>query len=886
MARVHTWRGLCCLAAFFLFVFHAVDARAQEADAGAQPQQPDQPGSRSGAVLRQEKPDETKPPPPPPQPVQITPPEIVKDEGATYPTQALKEGFRQEVTVELVLTVDAAGVVTNVVVDKSSGRSDFDDAAVEAAKKAQFSPAKRNGQAIAAKIRHKYSFAPPPARLVGVVRTESGTPIPGATVTARGADGADHTTTTVEGGKFAIEGLPFGKYTVVVSAVGYADQSGDEELNPGEETSMAVRLSPEVAAGGADAGAPPAPVDEVQVRGVRPPREVTRRTLEQRELSRIPGTNGDALRAIQYMPGVARPPGLLGVLIVRGSNPQDTNVFVDGTLIPLVYHFGGLSSVVPTELIEKLDFYPGNFSAQYGRVMGGIVDVNVRDPKKDKIHGLAQADLIDVRALVEGPIGKGWSFAIAGRRSWVDVWLKPALEKANVGVVTAPVYYDYQLMVEKDFDAKSNARILVFGSDDRLDLVTPAANVGGLSAHTGFWRLQARYRNKFSEDTEFKISPAIGQDFIDFEIGDNFFRLNSFPITTRVELTQKLAKGVAANIGMDMLYAPFEVRLRAPPIPRPGEPPQGPFLNRPPLQTSFTDTFYRPAMYTELELTPYRGTRLVPGFRADYAKDIESWDLSPRFVARQEIVHEFPKTALKGGIGVFRQPPQGQESNAVFGQKGLVSNRSTHYGLGVEQEITRQIELSAELFYKQLDYLVTQRAGNSGRGRAYGLETLIRYKPDARFFGWLAYTLSESIRQDTPEDPERLSPFSQTHILTVLGSYRLGRGWELGATFRLVSGNLVTSQVYGFYDENSGSYLPLQGYPPFSERLPMFHQLNLRVDKTWKMSGGVSISAYLDVYNAYNAANVEGIQRNYNQTQQTYATGLPFLPSIGLRGEM
>jgi TonB family protein len=863
-------------------------AYAQAGDAGSAEPSPaqktaEEPRGRSGAVIREQKPDE--PPPPAPQPVTITPPKLLRDDGAPYPSQAVRDGVRETRTVELVITIDAAGTVTNAVVDGGSGRADFDDAAVEAAKKAQFEPARRNGQPVATKIRHRYVFAPPPARIVGRVTSDKDAPIAGAKIVARAPDGSERTVTSGADGEFVIEPLPFGKYSVAVGAPGFRAQTGDEELDPGEEAAMTLRLAPEAGAAAAADGKKDEAIEEVRVRGLRPPREVTRRTLDQREHSRIPGTNGDALRAIQYMPGVARPPGLLGVLIVRGSNPQDTNVFVDGTLIPLAYHFGGLSSVIPTELLEKIDFYPGNFSAQYGRVMGGIVDIGVRDPKKDRFHGMAQLDLIDVRMLVETPLGKGWSVAAAGRRSWIDAWLKPVLKGANVGVVTAPVYYDYQFIVEKDFSPRENLRFLFIGSDDRLDLVTPAAQVGGLSAHTGFWRFQARYRNKFSADTELKIAPAIGQDFVDFEVGDNLFRIDAFPITSRIELGQRISKGVATNFGFDILFAPYEVRLRAPPIPRPGEPPAGPFLNRPPLQVNETDTFYRPGMYTELELTPYKYTRIVPGFRADYAKDIERWDLAPRFIARQEVVHEFPKTALKGGIGVFKQPPQGFESNRVFGQRGLSSNRAIHYGFGVEQEITRQVELSVEGFYKQLDNLVTPRAGNAGRGQAYGIEMLLRYRPDARFFGWLAYTLSESVRRDTPADEERLSPFSQTHILTVLGSYRLGRGWEVGATFRLVSGNLITSQVYGFYDENVGVYLPLLGYPPYSERLPMFHQLNVRIDKTWRFSGW-SLSTYLDVYNAYNAANVEGVLRNYNHTQQAYAQGIPFLPSIGVRGEL
>src|SRR5262249_25365210 len=153
------------------------------------------------------------------------------------------------------------------------------------------------------------------------------------------------------------------------------------------------------------------------------------------------------------------PPGLAGFLIVRGAAPEDTNVFADGSLIPIAYHFGGLSSVVPTELLDRIDFYPSNFSARFGRVMGGVVDLALRAPDTSCLedygkpsdrtgcyHGLLQVDLIDARVLFQGPIGnsKNWSFAVGGRRSWIDTWLKPVLEGAGSTVSSAPVYYDYQ----------------------------------------------------------------------------------------------------------------------------------------------------------------------------------------------------------------------------------------------------------------------------------------------------------------------------------------------------------------------------------------------------------------------------------------------------------
>ena len=850
-----------------------------------------QPG---GSVLQ---PPKDEPPPPPPPPVVITPPSVKKDEGAAYPAQALADKVKDAVTVVVIVEIDANGAVVKASIDKPAGHG-FDEAAIEAAKKLEYEPAKRNGQPVGAKLLHRYVFTPPTSRLVGRIATERGSkdaPLEGATITILGADGATFKATAGPDGSFRALDLPAGSYHVTVAAGGYVDQSYDQVLGAGEEAKVDVRLSREVAPETpAKPGEPE--VQEVQVRGTRPPREVVKRTLEQRELSRIPGTNGDALRAIQNLPGVARPPAIAGLLIVRGAAPNETNVYVDGTLVPIVYHFGGLSSVIPTEMIEKLDFYPGNFSSYYGRVTGAIVDVGVKDPKiraDKKIHGLAQADLIDARVLAEGPIGTtGWNFAVAGRRSYVDVWLKPVLTRAGSSVSTAPVYYDYQAMLQRDWGPKHSLRLFFFGSDDRLALITNTVNgsnpgIGGnITFGTAFYRFQARYLGKLSDDTELRLTAAVGKDAIDLSIGDNFFVLSSWPINPRAELSQRLGPGVRNNVGLDVLYAPYKVDVRLPAPPKPGQPPPGPFGAQPPLQITDSDAIYRPALYDEVELTPFAGTRVVPGVRLDYAKDTRAWDVQPRLVIRQDLKRDFPRTTVKGGIGRFAQPPQPQETNRVFGMPGLTSNVAYHYGTGIEQEFTKQIELSLEAFYRQYDQRVIQRTGNVGQGRAYGLETLLRYKPDDRFFGFLAYTLSRSVRKDGPDQPDRLFNFDQTHILTAIGSYRLGNGWEVGARFRYVSGSLNTPQSYGFYDATIGSYVGLADFPPTAHRNPAFHQLDLRVDKAWQVTRDFKFSVYLDLLNTYNQANIEGVSYNYNYTLSTNQAGLPFLPSIGMRGDL
>lgn len=828
------------------------------------------------------------------------PPQLKQFVPAPYPPEAERQ--RLEGNVVLQLDLDAQGKVTGVTVVNPAGHG-FDEAASEAARQFVFAPAMRNGRPIPSRILYRYAFtlqddtqeeppsdqpAAPIQSLSGSVRSAAGdVPLAGATVTVTTSGGERQETVTNEDGTWAFSDLAAGNYAVRIEAPGYSALEVQEQVEAGQATEVVYRLAAEGTM-------------EIVIRGKRPAREVTKRTLERREIEKIPGTSGDALRSIQNLPGVARPPSIAGILVVRGSAPEDTEVFFDGISIPIVYHFGGLSSVVPTEMLDRIDFYPGNFSAQYGRVMGGIVDVGLRTPKDDgRYHGLAQIDLIDFRAMLEGPVPlvKGWTFALAARRSWFDTWLKPVLDGAGADVTAAPVYYDYQAYVETKPSPRSRFRAGIIGSNDRLELLTRDAAEdeptisGNLRTKLSFYRLFAAYENDFSDDLSFRTVFGWGSDVFDFSVGGLFFKMDNKPLVNRSELTYKMGKGATIHGGIDMLWGPATAEVRAPAPPRAGEPDPGPLSSRK-LYTLFVeDDIYRPAAYVELQLTPYRRVKLVPGLRVDYAKDTESWDISPRFNARYTLIEGYPQTTLKGGIGLFQRPPDFQESYPPFGTPGLQSNRAIHYSLGAEQDLSRQVDVSVEGFYKDLDQLVSRvpsdagnyEYNNVGRGRVVGAEVLLRYKPGERFFGWLAYTISRSERQNSPEDEVRLDTFDQTHILTALGSYRLGRGWDFGARYRLVSGNPTTPIIGGIYNANGGVYAAIEG-EPLSERLPLFHQLDLRVDKTWDYRVW-KLSTYLDVQNVYYSQNVEGYAYNYNFTRKTPVTGLPIIPSLGLRAE-
>lgn len=825
-------------------------------------------------------------------------PQLTQDAAVEYPDS--KKATAEPASVSLLLTIGEDGLVSAASVTSSAG-PEFDEAALAAAKKLVFKPATRRGKPIGARIPYRFQFAyeapKPPAETSGVLEgrilTHANEAIPGATVTVVGANGQLSTTSTDENGAFSFKGLASGSYTLKAQAEGLEPFESHEDIATGEVTSIVVR--PKAVA----ASAPDAP-QELRVVGERPAREVTRRATSAREIARIPGTNGDPIRAIENMPGVARPPGVQGLLIVRGSAPQDTGIFVDGTQIPIAFHFGGVNSVIPAALLERIDFLPGNFGPEYGRAMGGNIDIGLRSPARDKMHGMAQIDLIDARFLFETPLGAKTRMLVAGRRSYIDTWIGPVLETGGaVGVSTAPAYYDYQAMLEHDLTSRTTARLTAFGSDDALRFTLNSVNgdpaIGGnLENYTRFYRIQLRTDTRASDSTRWINMISFGRDKQHLAIGSNFsLNIGTNPVNARSDIRTKISDHLTSILGIDAQWTAADVTVNAAPIPEDGQA-NGPFFARPRNLQKSTQSRFQPAGYAMLEISPVKALKLLPSVRADYSSDIREWTASPRLAARYDILNGYPRTTLKGGIGAYYQPPQAYESVPPFGTPNLKHNRAIHTSLGFEQEFTREVELSLEGFYKKLDQLVDQRADatgqqtgvtyvNTGEGRIFGGELLLRYKPDAKFFGWIAYTLSRSERRADPSEAFRTFDFDQTHIVTALGSYRLGRGWELGARWRYVTGNPYTPVQSAIYDADAGAYSPINA-TPFSGRDAAFHRLDLRVDKTWTFAAW-KLGAYIDVQNAYFRSNPEGRTYNYNYSRSDAVTGLPFLPVLGLRGE-
>ena len=221
-----------------------------------------------------------------------------------------------------------------------------------------------------------------------------------------------------------------------------------------------------------------------------------------------------------------------------------------------------------------------------------------------------------------------------------------------------------------------------------------------------------------------------------------------------------------------------------------------------------------------------------------------------------------------------------------IGNPNLRLPHAVHVSAGVEHKVSDTFTASVEGFAKWMRIRITTttpggRARSSSTANAVACSVVsfsLRVRPEGPFSGFLSYTLMRSERADDGE-PYRLFNRDQTHIFNASGAYRLGRGWELGATVRYSSGTPYTPVVGSTFDAANDVYLPRLGRP--DERAqPGVHSHRCASAKDWTFSRW-SLAVYLDLQNMLNAENREGFTYSYDYRRREAIRGLPILARFG-----
>ncbi len=633
-------------------------------------------------------------------------------------------------------------------------------------------------------------------------------------------------------------------------------------------------------------------------------RDQSRKALTREEVFATPGANGDPVKAVQNLAGINRTQGFSSQIIIQGSAPKDTAYDLEGHEIPIIFHFGGLSSVVMPEAVEQVEYFSAGYQADRSRALGGIISLRTRKPDVlERDHkGLFYLDNLSAGGLFESKINDTSSFLVSGRFSYVGFFLKNALkDQEALDLTVAPEFMDITSVYHKQISDAEELKVSLVGSRDRLAFVfneplrqDPSIR-GNFSNQIEFFRIVPVWSKKLDDKNKVQASIAIGQDRINVDIGDRFFDLTSNVLSTRGEWDHKVSDVWSFQTGWDNQYSRAQVKLKLPLQRSDGG------VNNPISAGELVDADVKAkinnlGLYFRSQHELSSKLQLVPGMRLDRFGQTEELFILPRLAWTYK---QTDYQTWKFGYGLYPQAPEPQEVSEEVGNPDLKSPTAAQVGLNYEHDF-RQGEINGWLttvgfFFRDFQRLVTQSSDtttrngqtvfevydNEGKGKAVGAEFSANYKKDA-WQGRLAYTLSRS-RRSEPDRAEYNFEFDQTHNLNLIGSYDLPNNWKISSRYRYVTGNPETPVIGSVFDADNETYFPVRG-PIYSVRNRPFSQLDLRIDK--KLIADREIwTFYLDIQNVLNTKNSEGIQYSYDYSVKQDVMGLPVIPAIGIRGE-
>ncbi len=621
--------------------------------------------------------------------------------------------------------------------------------------------------------------------------------------------------------------------------------------------------------------------------------EPGRKDVDREELRVMPGARGDALSGLKNLPGIAAAPAFDGGgdLAVRGTAGEASLYLIDGVPIPLSMHFDNLQAVIPTEMIERIDFQPGGFGVEYGRATGAVIGIVTRHNQPEAWSGFAELSFINAAGLVRGPLSKkhGLSFVGGFRRSIIDALLPAVLPSdSSLSFQTPPRYYDAQLRVDWLANSRHRLSVTFVGSDDRTSFAIAEENphdpevTGTLKGRDAFARLFARWHYEAGTVTN-NATVSVGTSVRERYLNDShFYRVRPDSLYLRDELAWRAGSMLTLRAGGDAELIRGRVGAKVP-LPSGEGRVDSSFTTDPHIDVDTDGDDDRVAAWLAGDVRPLPRLTLSLGARVDRYSRNEATIVQPRVQASFDMSK---RLKLRGAFGTYSRPLGLAEAI----RKDLQPERGRHFVAGVDAKLTRGVRASVTGYYTTLSDLVSldtelmddplQSYRNQGTGRSVGGEVMVRVRRK-RLFGWLAYTLSRSTRVDAPGRERRLFDYDQTHNLTAVASYQLGR-WRFGGRFRLATGLPYTPVNGSVYHSDFDVYLPM--YDAHNAgRLALAHKLDLRVDRRFN-AGGIAIDAFLDISNVYANAQQLGYDYNFDYSKRDVVTDVPFLPSLGVRG--
>jgi hypothetical protein len=691
-------------------------------------------------------------------------------------------------------------------------------------------------------------------------------------------------------GNFLFKGLNPGYVKLEATSVGFERIMTEEILVTNSKTASIDIAMKEVA---------------VQISGVEVTASVFKRVEESpvslkslgiSQIEKSPGSNRDVSKVIQSLPGVASSVSFRNDIIVRGGGPSENRFLLDGIEIPNLNHFatqgasGGPVGIINTDFLREVDFYSGAFPASRGNSLSSVIDMKLIDGNPDRMVYRATLGASEMALSANGPVSEKTNVLVSVRQSYLQFLF------SAIGLPFLPTFTDYTVKVKTKFNVKNELTIISIGALDNFKLNTGLKNpteeqqyiLDYLPVNNQWnYAIGANYRhyrdNSYSTwviSRNMLYNEAYKYLNNDESVPENkTLDYSSYEIENKLRYEEVLRTGgYKITYGAGAEYAKYKNSTL-----------QKVFI--PAGEDTITEINYS----SDLNLFKWNifgqvsksilDERLLLslGIRSDannYSDEMSNLfrQISPRFSASYSLT---PKLALNFNIGrYFQLPayttmgyrlPDGELLNKTNGLRYI---QADHIVAGVDFRRNDQSKITLEGFYKFYNYypfslrdsvsLASKGAdfgvaGDEGvipvsKGKAWGAELYFREKITRNIDATVSYTWVRSSFEDKHGEfiP---SAWDNRNILNVSALASLKKNWDIGVKWRFVGGAPYTpydferSSLIEAWDAKGRGYLDYDEYN--TQRLTVFHQLDLRVDKEYFFKKW-SLNLYLDIQNLYN----------------------------------
>ena len=618
-----------------------------------------------------------------------------------------------------------------------------------------------------------------------------------------------------------------------------------------------------------------------------PESPVSLRVIGLQEIEKAPGANRDISKVVQNYPGVAFSPiGYRNDLIVRGGGPSENRFYLDGVEIPNINHFstqgasGGPVGLIDADLIRSVKFYSGAFPADKGNALSSVLDFSLRDGDMERNSLKATLGASEVSLSSNGHIGNKTSYLVSVRQSYLQALFK------ILGLPFLPAYTDASFKIKTRFDSHNELTLLGLGGIDRMKLnlgiegedaeymlsYLPEINqetytVGGVYRHYSQRHVQSivlsqSYLN--NRNVKYRDNDESSEENLTL-------RLGSIEQETKLRMENTSSWSVwKVKAGFDLNYSHYKSNEY-----------RKVFANALREYDYHTDlSLWRWGMFASVDYAaPDKSFTASMGVRTDgnnYSDKMkELWrQLSPRLSVSYRLIEGL---TLSGHVGLYYQLPS-YTALGFKGEEGEYVNRHLDYisvsqeSLGLSWTPNENMELSVEGFYKLYGHMPfslsdqiplsckgndygtigNEALSSEAKGRSYGVELMFKWLLTQKLNLSSSLTIFKSEFKDGEQGSYVPSAWDNRFILNMSGTYNFPKHWSLGAKVSCIGGSPYTpydvekSSLVEAWNVQGRAYYDYSRYN--QERLPVFGQLDVRVDKTFYLKKCM-LGFYLDIQN-------------------------------------